>query len=459
MLTNQEHTRVAIIGAGASGLTAIKECLASGITNIVCFEKSDDIGGLWKYEEPKPGVEIHSSVYKNTVINTSKPMMAFSDFPIPQEWPTFLHNSSIMTYFRSYVDHFNLSPFIKFNAAVTSIKPLKPIKESNGHRWEVVYTKGAQIYAEEFDKVIVASGHHWKPLTPPFEGMNEFKGEILHSHYYREAPPYKNQTCMIVGIGNSAVDLAVELSFHAKQVHLSTRSNAWVIPRYAVTGCPGDQVLSRFFYWIPMFIRNWIFRLAIWLQWGNIARYGFTPKHEPFSAHPTVNGELYARIGTGTVKIQKNIKKFKSTPGKKAKGQVEFEDGTVIDVDVVIMCTGYEIGFPFLDAQKICGLKNNSVQMYKYVWPLEFTNIAFVGLIQPLGSIMPISELQSRWIARIFSNNAKLPTQSEMRKDVEKLKREMESRYIKSQRHTIQVDYGPYCDAIGVFFVFLLKIV
>ena len=68
--------KVAIIGAGASGLAAIKECLAVGLT-VTCFEQSNDIGGLWRYEEPKAGKEVHSSVYRNTIINTSKPMVNY----------------------------------------------------------------------------------------------------------------------------------------------------------------------------------------------------------------------------------------------------------------------------------------------------------------------------------------------------------------------------------------------
>ena len=138
-----------------------------------------------------------------------------------------------------------------------------------------------------------------------------------------------------------------------------------------------------------MFIRNIIFSFAIWLQWGNIARFGLHPKHAPFSAHPTVNGELCPRIGTGTIKLQRNIKRFLRGPGKNgAKGRVEFEDGAIADVDTVILCTGYEIGYPFLDAKNICGLDpgTNQVSMYKFMWPLKHKNIVFLGLVQPYGT-------------------------------------------------------------------------
>ena len=207
---------------------------------------------LDRYEEPAPGKEVHSSVYKNTVINTSKPMMTFSDFALTHEWPTFLHNRNIMNYFQSYTDHFNLRQWIEFGVKVVSVHPKGRSNDENGAgpghvgEWEITYIKNGESITQVFDKVIVATGHHWKPNLASFEGMQDFEGEIIHSHYYREAHPFKDKKCVVVGIGNSAVDLAVELSFHAKQVYLSTRRGAWVVPRYTLTGAPADQVLSRY---------------------------------------------------------------------------------------------------------------------------------------------------------------------------------------------------------------------
>lgn len=369
-----------------------------------------------------------------------------------------------MTYFKSYADQNGLRKFIRFGTKVLSLHPLgkKSFEEGAGEshdgKWEIVYTDAtdpspAKTVRAVFDKVIVSTGHHWKPLVPKFSGLDDFKGEVLHSHYYREAHPYKEKRCLVIGIGNSAVDLAVEMSFHAKQVHLASRRSAWVVPRYATTGAPADQVLSRAFYWLPLFLRNLIYRIAVWILWGNISRFGLFPAHQPFSAHSTVNGELFSRIGTGTLKLQKNVKRFLPGPGiEGGKGRVEFEDGTQADVDVVVLCTGYEVGYPFLDARTITGLDpgSNRVSMYKFVWPLKHKNIAFIGLVQPYGSIMPIAEIQNRWVARVFSGKVKsLPSIEVMEADVEKVRKEMAERYLASQRHTIQVDAGPYMDSIG----------
>lgn len=135
-----------------------------------------------------------------------------------------------------------------------------------------------------------------------------------------------------------------------------------------------------------MFIRNIIFAFSVWLTFGNISRFGLIPKHAPFSAHATVSGELCPRIGTGTIKLTKNVKRFLLGDSESgSKGRVEFEDGSIADVDVVFLATGYEIGYPFLDAKNICGLSQNQVSLYKFMWPLKHKNIVFIGLVQPYG--------------------------------------------------------------------------
>ena len=100
--------RVAIIGSGASGLTSIKCCLDEGLEP-VCFEQEDYIAGMWNFTEDSTRT---SSVYRSTVINTSKEMMCFSDFPMHKEFPPFMHNSSVDKYMIMYADNFNLKKYI-----------------------------------------------------------------------------------------------------------------------------------------------------------------------------------------------------------------------------------------------------------------------------------------------------------------------------------------------------------
>ncbi|EGF83756.1 hypothetical protein BATDEDRAFT_1833, partial [Batrachochytrium dendrobatidis JAM81] len=448
--------RVLVIGAGSSGLVALKECLAEGFSNVVCYEALANLGGLWQYEPVQPNQKVHSSVYKNTVIDTSKQMMAFSDFPIPHHWPIYLHNKSVVKYYHMYAEKFDLINHIEFNTQVTAIDPLKSTtndlqasKPYNG-QWRVEYMQDGNQLTAVFDKVIIASGHHWKPKMPEFPGMNEFKGEMMHSHYYREANPFKDRQCLVVGLGNSAVDVAVELSYHAKQAYVSSRRSAWLMSRFSLNGRPLDQTVSRFYTMLPIFIRNILVRFTTWVQLGDIAQFGLFPKHEPFSAHPTISSELPGRISTGTIVMKPNVKRFYRLADRQ---MVEFEDKSSVPVDTVIFCTGYEIGYPFLDAEKIVGLNNpgsNVVDLYKLVWPVHYDSIAFVGLFQPLGAIMPGSELQSRWIARTWSGQcSNLPNANIRLEDIYKKRAQVRQRYVTSPRHTIQVDAGTYFDEIA----------
>ena len=133
----------------------------------------------------------------------------------------------------------------------------------------------------------------------------------------------------------------------------------------------------------------------------NHATYALKPKHRILAQHPTVNDDLPNRIACGSIIVKPNIKRFTKTG-------IEFEDGTVEEnIDLVFLGTGYVFGFPFID-DSIVEVKNNFVNLYKYVFPPDSHpgTLAIIGCIQPLGAIMPLSELQCRWAARVFSVSA-----------------------------------------------------
>ena len=188
--------RVAIIGAGASGLAAIKCCLEEGIEPI-CFEKEDDIGGLWNYSEicDKP------SVYKSCTINTSKEMIAFSDFPVPSDFPPFMPHTYVMKYFRMFAKHFDLLCHITFNTIVEDITPTAT--HSVDGTWEVTTRRPDDSQSLEltssYDGVMVCSGHHVYPYLPPLEGMNKYQGKVIHSSQYRTPDPFIDKRVLIVG--------------------------------------------------------------------------------------------------------------------------------------------------------------------------------------------------------------------------------------------------------------------
>ncbi|XP_063796100.1 flavin-containing monooxygenase 5-like [Pseudophryne corroboree] len=436
--------KVAVIGAGCSGITATKCCLDEGLEP-TCFERTEDIGGLWRFKDvPEEG---RASIYQSVIINTSKEMSCYSDYPIPDDLPNYMHNSKLLQYFRQYAEHFEVMKYIQFKTTVCSVKK-RPDFLTTG-QWDVVTETEGKQQAHVFDAILVCSGHHSTANLPlhTFPGIDKFKGTYFHSRDYKTAEPFKNKRVVVVGIGNTAVDLVVELSAVAKQVFLSTRRGAWLIHRVADQGYPFDIVLFTRFYSIiqvafPSLANAFLeHKVNSRVDHDN---FGLKPQHRFLSQHPTISDDLPNRIIAGKVLMKTNIKQFTET-------DVIFEDGTVEkDIDVVIFATGYRVSFPFFD-ESILKVENNEMSLYKMVFPphLEKHTLACIGYIQPLGAIMPVSEIQTRWATRVFKGLSQLPSMHDMKMEINKRKEENQKRYVKSDRHTIQVDYVPHMDEIA----------
>ncbi|XP_071343114.1 flavin-containing monooxygenase 5-like isoform X2 [Trachinotus anak] len=437
--------RVAVVGGGSSGLACIKCCLDEGLEP-VCFESSDDIGGLWRFKEnPEPD---RASIYHSVIINTSKEMMCYSDFPIPARFPNFMHNSLIMDYFRMYADHFQLTKHIRFHTKVLQVKQRSDFSHSG--QWDVeTENKDGKKEKHIFDAVMICIGHHCQPNLPlhDFPGIDTFTGKYFHSQEYKTPEEWRDKKVVVIGVGNSGGDIAVELSRVTKQLYLSTRRGAWVQNRVSDNGLPRDMLYNR----VVIFLRKVLpFGLLCSMaekrvnQRFNHSLYNLKPKHRLFSQHPTVNDDLPNRILSGTVQVKPNIRRFQGS-------SVEFEDGSVVeDVDLVVFATGYRFSFPFL-ASHVVSVSENKASLYKYVFPpeLDRPSLAIIGLVQPLGAIMPISEMQARWATRVFKGCIKLPSVAAMMKDIQYKQETMAKRYVTSQRHTIQVDYISYMDEIA----------
>ena len=433
--------RAAIIGCGGSGLTAIKCCLDEGFEP-VCFEQETYLGGMWKFTEES---STSSSVYRSTVINTSKEMMCFSDFPMPKEFPPFMHNTCVMKYFQLYAENFGLKKYISFGQKV--LKVSKSTNFDKSGKW-LVTSKSAVGESDEnvesFDAVMVCTGHHWQPSWPAFKGMELFDGPQIHSHSYKDFKGYEGKTVLIVGIGNSGGDIAVELSRHAKQVYLSTRRGAWVFSRLADGGLPVDMSFNtRFFNCFPKMLANPVITSMLNKRFCH-ATFSLKPSHSAYSQHPMVNDALPHQIITGALIVKPNVAQF-------TKSGVIFDDGsTVNNIDAVIFCTGYDMRFPYLEIEKEMLLRNE-VKLFKYVFPpfLKKPTLAVIGNIQPIGAVNPISELQARLACRVFGKKVQLPDEEAMNTDISVTREAMKKRYYATKRHTVQVDYIPYCDELA----------
>jgi thioredoxin reductase len=411
---------VCIIGAGSSGIVTAKTLSQSGI-DFDCYEKGSFIGGVWKYNNDNN----LSSAYKSLHINTSKQMMSFSDFPMPDNYPDYPHHSLIFDYFNEYVDHFDIRKKIQFNTAVEKVEKIGTAE------YLVSLSNKKQI---KYNAVIVCNGHHWKPKYPNFEGT--FNGKVLHAHYYKTPNEFENKRVLIVGIGNSAVDIACELSSVAQKVVISTRSSAYIIPKY-LFGIPTDHISKPPLAFLPLEIQRLSLKTALLLNIGNQENYGVPiPKRPLLTEHPTISQDFLSKVGHGKIKITGNIKSFNEN-------LVIFENNNTEEFDTIIFATGYQISFPFFN-ENFIPIKDNDVSFYHKVVSTNHENLFFIGLIQPLGAIMPLAEIQAKWVSKLLNKEVILPPKETMEKTIKKDKITIEKRYVKSNRHTIQVDFYPY---------------
>jgi dimethylaniline monooxygenase (N-oxide forming) len=358
--------------------------------------------------------------------------MQYSDFPMPRSYPDFPHHTQIATYFNSYVDHFGFRDAIRFETAV------QRAEQRPDGTWWLTDSRGVR---RTYDMLVVANGHHWDARwpEPAFPGCDEFVGVQMHAHDYRDNESLRGKDVVILGMGNSAMDIAVESSQVAGTTHLAARRGAWIIPKY-LFGRPVDQIATN--PHTPVRLASLFFELILRLHSGPPERYGLPkPDHRIGQAHPTVSGRILDRIIHGTVTPRPNIARLGSD-------WVQFADGTRVHADVVIYCTGYRITFPFFDAGFL-DATDNRIELFRRVFVPGNGRLAFVGLVQAIGASMPIAEAQGRWLAEYLLGSYHLPPRRVLQADIRREDARMRKRYVDSKRHTIQVDFDRYLYELG----------
>jgi dimethylaniline monooxygenase (N-oxide forming) len=412
-----------VIGAGSSGIAAVKALAERGIP-VECFEKSDRPGGNWVFAN-KNGT---SSAYRSLHSNTSRDRMQYSDFPMPTSYPDFPHHTQLAQYFADYVVRFGLAERITFDTAV------EHATRGEDGVWSVELDSGE---TRRYDALLVANGHHWDPRwpEPPYPGR--FDGLELHSHHYVDASGLRDKNVLVVGIGNSAMDIAVESSFVARRTFLSARRGAHVLPKYAL-GRPIDQIaVSPLTPLLPFAVRQAFFRALYRLVVGRVERYGLpAPDHRLLESHPTISADFLGRVAQGEVTWKPGIAAL-------AGDGVRFTDGSVESIDAIVWCTGYKVTFPFCDEQFIAA-PDNELPLYRRVFNPGIDNLFFLALLQPLGAMMPLAEAQGRWIAAYLRGEYHLPSMAAMEADIRRERERMRRRYVASKRHTMEVDFDDY---------------
>ena len=421
-MTVSDQLPVCIIGAGSSGMAAAKALAARGVA-FEGFEIGSDIGGMWRYQNDN-GL---SSAYRSLHIDTSRNNLGYPDHPIPARYPDFLAHDEVLEWLESYAQRFDLKRHFRFRCEVERVEP-----DTDG-AWRVTLAGGD---VRRYRAVIVANGHLWDPRLAVFDGS--FDGEQLHSHHYRTAEPFAGKNVLVIGIGNSAVDIAVDVCKSARRTFLSTRRSAWVMPKY-IMGIPVDR-FSAFFarkLHLPTPVTRTLVRWLSVLVVGDQRRFGVPrPQHAVWREHATLSQELLPYCGHGWIRMKPNVRALQGE-------HVAFDDGSVEQVDAIIQATGYRASFPFLDRQ-LFQVTEDIPALYRRMAPPQLPGLYFPGLVQPVGPTIPLVEVQSRWLAALLSGAMRPAAAATMTREIARHVQAVRRRYVGSPRYVLEVDARSY---------------
>jgi len=414
--------RACVIGAGSSGIAAVKQLYLAGVP-FDCFEAGSAVGGNWVYHNPN-GL---SACYDTLEINTSCPRMAFSDFPMPADYPPYARHDQVHAYFEAYVDHFGFRDTITFDTTV------RDVSRTDDGRWLVRVEGPDGLRSETYDAVLVANGHHWDARWPEPAYPGHFDGEEMHAHDYRNGDQLAGRDVVIAGAGNSAMDISVEASRRARTTTWSVRRTEWVLRKFTL-GKPSDQVALP--GWLPWWATG--VRLAIGAATsGSMTKYGLPkPGHRPGSSHPVQSEQIRDRLAEGAITAKPAIERLDGD-------RVVFVDGTSAPADLIIWATGYKVSFPFLDPSLV-EARNNNLPLWKRTVHPDLPGLFFLGLVQPIGAVMPIAESQSAWIAETLTGDYLPPAESVVRRQMATDHARNQRQFYASPRHTMEVDFDHY---------------
>ncbi|KAF7206755.1 uncharacterized protein [Nothobranchius furzeri] len=386
--TCRKLRRVAVVGAGASGLCAARHILSrpSSFAHPVVFELTDHIGGTWCYEEHvgtlPNGRPVLSSMYRDLRTNLPKEVMMFPDFPFEPQLSSFLPHQEVQQYLQRYCENFKIHPHIRFNTMVEMVKPVIVTTDSGEENttWDVTSSclSGCQK-TETFDSVLICSGHHSDPHIPHIPGIQNFKGQVLHSHSYRFAEPFSGQTVVILGAKSSGLDISIELAKAGAKVTLS---------------------------------------------------HGYPPLTFPLPPGIQQSGSVVAVDNAGCLRLQ---------------------DGSVCKADVLMFCTGYNFHYPFLDAAQLgLEIQDHMVSpLYRFMLPPAFPSLFFIGICKIICPF-PNFNCQVQFALAVLDGSVPLPSREQMEKEVQQEQQEKLEKGVQ-WRHLLKLDQGQweYCDTLA----------
>lgn len=317
-----------IVGAGPSGL-AVGACLREQGVPFVVIERSDCIASLWQ-----------KRTYDRLKLHLPKKFCQLPKFPFPNHFPEYPTKRQFIEYLELYAKHFDINP--QFNECVQSAK-----YDENCRVWRVKTSSPNGFEVEYICQwLVVATGENAEKVVPDFEGLKDFGGEVIHACDYKSGEKYQGKKVIVVGCGNSGMEVSLDLSNHGAQPSMVCRSSVHVLPR-EIFGKSTFELAMFMMKWLPLWLVDKILLILAWFILGNIDSYGLKrPSIGPLELKnkhgktPVLDIGALEKIRSGKVKVVPGIKKFSC-------GTVELVNGEKVEIDSVVLATGYCSNVPY----------------------------------------------------------------------------------------------------------------
>ncbi len=357
-----------IIGAGPSGL-AVAGRLAEKKQPFTILEKGQHVGEAWHHH------------YERLHLHTDRTYSGLPHRPIPKTTPVFVPRLDLIRYWEEYATHYSIQPL--FGQEALRI-------QREGTSW--VTTTATDTFISE--NVILCTGYNRVPQVPHWPGQEMYKGTILHSGTYKNAEPFKNKNVLVVGMGNSGAEIALDLSQTAQGTYLSLRSPVNILHR-DFGGKPSQLSAIIMNAILPDWAYDFLTRLVQKKTVGDLSAYGIhTPDYAPSAGIrkgniPVLDVGTLAQIKAGTIKVKRDIEHFTANG-------VQFVDGTRLAVDAVVLATGYRARLNDFLPEVHPALNERGCP--DKLWYPQWPGLYFLGFSIPLTGILRGITLESKKI-------------------------------------------------------------
>ena len=377
-------TRYCVIGGGAAGMSALHQLIEAGY-DVDCYEKTDRVGGHWHTD------------YDALHLITSRDMTHFEGFPMPKEFPHFPRRTQIVEYLESYAREKGLMGRISFGVEVKSVEPVETGGPVGSAGWNVTLDSGERI---QYDGVLVANGHLWDQKIPSFEG--EFTGKQIHSGSYRNPADLEGTRVLVVGVGNSGCDLAVDAAQHRYEVDIVMREGTHFQPK-AYFGVPRQEVpwLSEFAPDEVDLISRLLARVSIG-DWRNYPGMPKPPSRTLAEGRTVVNDLLLYWVHHGRVGIVPGIERIDGRT-------VHFADGRSNEYDTILWATGFHASLPFISESLIERNAGVPLRVGAGIVPRGLEKLYYIGLAAPRGPQIPIYGVQAKRVIEMIRLHESAP--------------------------------------------------